>query len=797
MFFTKKTEKRIAKATLALYALSTIGVFGLGGATASAAEAPVCTTIDLGSSIATKSAGYTETNPSASPLSAALYAHPFAASFVTASTVPPWVNPATDANFVGSAAQWISTDASWPGGIGNTEGSSTLNQWRLYQDEFTVPANATGTTLNVWYTGDDATALYHNGTFADMTGVDDDVFGTVPTTTPGHFTSVFHKVLTPGVGTNTVSFVVRNWGTDGTSNPTGLLYRAVVQYCVPAPVTDVTVLIAKYVNGVLATATSTNGAAFPMTATWNATNIGTGTGQFMLESSTSSTPYQAISPPMTMGANFATNEILGGGVVAANCATGTPFALTGYTVGESESAAALATPTTTPPNLQNITSNKFVIVWNSTCALATTTPVTTGSLVVSKKVVGGTATSSDFMIHVMHDGMEIVGSPATATLSGKTYAGLASSTYAVSESGPTANYVSVFSGDCNAVGVVMVTGSTTKNCMITNTFVPTTTPTTLKVHILKYLNGSVASASTSAGYLFPMSATWKSANLSGGATSTGTYVLGTSIGGAVNMYGADTAAMQSPAYYTTSEVTGAGSGVVLPVGAVCATTSYRLVGYRSSDISFADAATQSMSTSAPIFANLTADKYLIVMNETCTPGVVPPVTISPKAEKEKILAELVALKASLVNVNAKNARERGENEKKNNDKKILTRVIADLRTSLRANLWVTDTRLNDRKGDKVFDAEQEAVIDLKVLYNSKRSAVSQTVVLDLITRLAADDRAIAVAAIADAVAAGGVAANIANANVALASGDAATALGHYVTAIGYYQDAWGFAVTSF
>jgi hypothetical protein len=185
------------------------------------------------------------------------------------------------------------------------------------------------------------------------------------------------------------------------------------------------------------------------------------------------------------------------------------------------------------------------------------------------------------------------------------------------------------------------------------------------------------------------------------------------------------------------------------------------------------------------------------MNETCTPGVVPPVTISPKAEKEKILAELVALKASLVNVNAKNARERGENEKKNNDKKILTRVIADLRTSLRANLWVTDTRLNDRKGDKVFDAEQEAVIDLKVLYNSKRSAVSQTVVLDLITRLAADDRAIAVAAIADAVAAGGVAANIANANVALASGDAATALGHYVTAIGYYQDAWGFAVTSF
>lgn len=86
MFFTKKTEKRIAKATLALYALSTIGVFGLGGATASAAEAPVCTTIDLGSSIATKSAGYTETNPSASPLSAALYAHPFAAI-----VAPTWV----------------------------------------------------------------------------------------------------------------------------------------------------------------------------------------------------------------------------------------------------------------------------------------------------------------------------------------------------------------------------------------------------------------------------------------------------------------------------------------------------------------------------------------------------------------------------------------------------------------------------------------------------------------------------------------------------------------------------------
>lgn len=144
----------------------------------------------------------------------------------------------------------------------------------------------------------------------------------------------------------------------------------------------------------------------------------------------------------------------------------------------------------------------------------------------------------------------------------------------------------------------------------------------LKVHILKYLDGQKAT-STSPTYQFPMTATWKTANLDGGATTTGTYVLGNNHGGAPDLYGADTAPMQAPANYSTAEITDS-SSQVLPTEAACQPGKYRLLGYKVSSSSFADAATQATTTSAS-FAGLTADKWVIIYNETCPTSAPAPV----------------------------------------------------------------------------------------------------------------------------------------------------------------------------
>ncbi|OHA18146.1 MAG: hypothetical protein A2664_01600 [Candidatus Taylorbacteria bacterium RIFCSPHIGHO2_01_FULL_46_22b] len=289
------------------------------------------------------------------------------------------------------------------------------------------------------------------------------------------------------------------------------------------PLPDVKVTIAKYIDGVPALASTTNSASFPMSATWNATNIGAGTGGFAIGpvGFNSPNPYEAVTADMTSGASYSTNEIVDGITVGTACASGTPYTLIGYSTGDTLLAASLAVATTTIPNFTNITSDKYVIVQNHVCP-------------------------------------------------------------------------------------------------------PPVAPTFAKVHILKYLDGAVATASSSNSYLFPMTATWSALNLSGGATSTGSYVLGTNFGGAIDLYGADTTDMQTPAYYATSEVTDDTSSV-LPIDAVCSTGKYRLNGYQMSTTSFAHALKQATTTDA-ILPNITSDSYVLVLNESCPTPEVPVAT---------------------------------------------------------------------------------------------------------------------------------------------------------------------------
>ncbi len=133
--------------------------------------------------------------------------------------------------------------------------------------------------------------------------------------------------------------------------------------------TTVTVTIMKHVQGVPATALNANNADFPMTSTWDAENIGTGTGLYAL-SETNTTPYEAVTAEMTIGADYETKELVNGDVVGAQCAAGKPFALQGYSVGNTHAEALVATPSMAMPSFTNLQQDKFVIVWNRDCALA-------------------------------------------------------------------------------------------------------------------------------------------------------------------------------------------------------------------------------------------------------------------------------------------------------------------------------------------------------------------------------------------------------------------------------------------
>jgi|GEM_PF-3805321 len=109
-----------------------------------------------------------------------------------------------------------------------------------------------------------------------------------------------------------------------------------------------------------------------------------------------------------------------------------------------------------------------------TCTVTNTftAPTQTGNLKVTKIVSGGTASASEFSIHVKIDGGEVANSPQPGNSEGTTYSGLQIGTYNVGETGGPANYVSSFGGNCDASGNVLVSNGQTANCTITNTFAP-------------------------------------------------------------------------------------------------------------------------------------------------------------------------------------------------------------------------------------------------------------------------------------------------------------------------------------
>lgn len=489
-----------------------------------------CATINLASGTSTKTAGFTETTQN-SPVTALLPASysvgSLAPATVTLPVIPPWVDPSLDANFTGTGALWTSTHATWPGGSGNVEGLPSSDQWRLFEDNFNLPVGATVTSANLSFSGDNAVDVYLNGNTTPV-ATTNNTYGAVPGALPQNFASSFNTPFVPVIGNNALDFVLRNWGGDYSSNPTGLLYKATINYCVPTPPASVQVHIYKYIDGVHATSlpASANGASFPMLTSYSDPNVGAGTNvPFTLNQNgwtTGDLPYEASTGPRTLGSSASFSEDTTTALVGAICTLGTKYALEGYSVGTTLAEAVASPATASSPSFSSLATDEYVIVRNTSC--------------------------------------------------------------------------------------------------------PVTPPTSLKVHILKYLNGQKATLATANNYQFPMTATWSAQNIGAGS---GSYVLGTNFGGAVDVYGADTSTMTAPANYVTAEVTDNTSQVVAMPEA-CLPGKYLLNGYRSSAVSFLDAVTQPLQLVSPSFTNLLSDEYIIVDNASC------PTTGSLTVQKDTI-----------------------------------------------------------------------------------------------------------------------------------------------------------------
>jgi hypothetical protein len=137
-----------------------------------------------------------------------------------------------------------------------------------------------------------------------------------------------------------------------------------------------TVTILKYVDAAPATAESANNTDFTMNASWDAENIGAGSGSFALsENGFNGGPaYEAETAEMTNGADYSVSEAIDANTGLA-CSEEKPYVLKGYSYGNSVEAAKAMAPTMTA-NLENITSDQYIIVWNDDCS----TPDNDGTL---------------------------------------------------------------------------------------------------------------------------------------------------------------------------------------------------------------------------------------------------------------------------------------------------------------------------------------------------------------------------------------------------------------------------------
>ncbi|MDR3643269.1 MAG: hypothetical protein P4L74_06630 [Candidatus Doudnabacteria bacterium] len=133
-------------------------------------------------------------------------------------------------------------------------------------------------------------------------------------------------------------------------------------FTLAAPAT-VNVTLVKYVDGQPATAQNTNSATFSMHVKYTG-----GEGDYLLGpvGVNTSNPYQIVETIPSDTNSYNTYENMYG-AVGPTCASNLPYVLAGYSWGDSLAAAAAATPSMTMPNFTNLSSDEYVVVWNTSC----------------------------------------------------------------------------------------------------------------------------------------------------------------------------------------------------------------------------------------------------------------------------------------------------------------------------------------------------------------------------------------------------------------------------------------------
>ena len=153
-----------------------------------------------------------------------------------------------------------------------------------------------------------------------------------------------------------------------------------------------------------------------------------------------------------------------------------------------------------------------------------------------------------------------------------------------------------------------------------------------------------------------------------------------------------------------------------------------------------------------------------------------------RQKKQVVLAELIALHAAATD---------------HGDQNHLDDAIDHVRDSLADALWLDGNHLVAKKGKKVFDEEEDAVDELRDILKDIKdhdSAQSAAVIQDLINRLVAIDRALAVISVDEAEADGANPHKIAEDREEIQDGDKDAAKGKCDEAIKHYRDAWAHAV---
>ena len=146
--------------------------------------------------------------------------------------------------------------------------------------------------------------------------------------------------------------------------------------------------------------------------------------------------------------------------------------------------------------------------------------------------------------------------------------------------------------------------------------------------------------------------------------------------------------------------------------------------------------------------------------------------------KGSVLAQLTTLRADVT-------------DKQDGDK--LDEAIKHLTKSLDADLWVDETQLDLKHGDKVFNEEKDVVVKLLELLKDKKSTLTnaqRAMLQSSIDRLVGADKALAQAAI-DAAPSGK---EKDKAMEELLKGDARILDGKFADAIEHYRNAWKHAI---